>query len=152
MNYGFTTWPERQFYWEAMPQMSNSLNHPMNTGFSTYFYETLGGIKPDYKAPGFKEFIVNPVFQKELTQTSVSVPTPYGNIENAWEVKNGEFKMILSVPFNTKAKVSLALSELETLKINGSSWTDFKKANKAQLSEGSILVLGSGDYEIQYVK
>ena len=34
MNYGFTTWPERQFFWEDMDEQTNSLNHPMHSGFA----------------------------------------------------------------------------------------------------------------------
>ncbi len=37
MNSGFTTWPERQFEWEKMEGPTNSLNHPMHSGFAAYF-------------------------------------------------------------------------------------------------------------------
>ena len=152
MNYGFTTWPERQFYWDAMPEMSNSLNHPMNTGFSAYFFETLGGIKPIYEAPGFKEFTVNPVFQKEITQTSVSVPTPYGTIHNDWEVNDAQFIMNLLVPFNTKAKLELTQNELKTLSINDLKWAEFQMKNNTTWVNDSVLVLGSGAYRIEFEK
>lgn len=150
MNYGFTTWPERQFYWDSMPELSNSLNHPMNSGFAAYFFETLGGIKTAYETPGYKTFTVNPVFQKEITQTMVKVPTPYGMIQNEWEVKDAQFTMQLEVPFNTKAKLVLTKSEMETLKINGLTCTDFQKKYNANLVGNSILMIGSGGYEIEY--
>jgi alpha-L-rhamnosidase len=152
MNYGFTTWPERQFYWDAMPQLSNSLNHPMNSGFAAYFFETLGGIKTSYETSGFKEFTVNPIFQKEITQTTVKVPTPYGNIYNNWKLNDTHFSMDLNVPFNTKAKLVLTKSELASLTINGDSWADFQKKYKAQLVDNSVVLLGSGVYNIEYEK
>lgn len=151
MNYGFTTWPERQFYWEEMEVLSNSLNHPMHSGFAAYFFESLGGIKATHEAPGYKEFTVNPVFQKAITQTTVSVPTPYGNIDNSWETKGSNFSMDLRVPFNTKARLSITPEELKSLKINGESWGQFQSKNNTIIKD-SVLLLGSGYYEIEYVK
>lgn len=152
MNYGFTTWPERQFYWEEMEGLSNSLNHPMQSGFAAYFFEALGGIKSTYDASGYKEFTVNPIFPKTITQTTVNVPTPYGNIYNSWEINETNFSMNLKVPFNTKAKVILSPVELQSLKINGKTWEEFQKANKTITIDNSILILGSGAYQIEYVK
>ncbi len=152
MNFGFTTWPERQFYWDAMPQLSNSLNHPMNSGFAAYFFESLGGIKSTYESPGFKTFIVHPVVQKDLTQTRVTVPTPFGPIHNEWRVSDGHFSMDLDVPFNSKAKLVLTKNELATLTINGIKWTDFQKENKVPLKDDSMVVLGSGKYNVAYFK
>ncbi|WP_066630680.1 family 78 glycoside hydrolase catalytic domain [Labilibacter marinus] len=151
MNYGFTTWPERQFFWEDMEGLSNSLNHPMHSGFAAYFFESLGGIKTSYEAVGYKEFDVNPVFQKEITQTTVSVPTPYGNINNNWNIDDSQFSMQLTVPFNTKAKLTLTANELETLSINGINWVEYKKKNNIDLVNGA-LKLGSGKYLIKYNK
>ena len=152
MNLGFTTWPERQFYWDAMPHYSNSLNHPMNSGFAAYFFEILGGIQTTIDKPGFREFWVNPVFQLEITETSVTVPTPYGDINNSWEMENSKMTMNLEVPFNTKAKLVLSSCEMQKLKINDLSWNDFKMKNASELLDGSTIVLGSGVYEIEYVK
>ncbi len=152
MNSGFTTWPERQFEWETMEGPTNSLNHPMHSGFAAYFYESLGGIKSSTEAVGYKEFVVNPQFSKQITQTTVNIPTPYGTIHNNWEVHDANFSMTLEVPFNTKAKIILTQKELESLKINGVSFKDFQKENKSQTVYNSTLVLGSGKYTIEYFK
>jgi alpha-L-rhamnosidase len=151
MNSGFTTWPERQFEWEKMEGPSNSLNHPMHSGFAAYFYESLGGTKSSESNPGYKMFLVNPEFPSAITTTEVSVPTPYGTIKNEWEAANGVLRMNLHVPFNTKAKLVLTSSELESLKINGQSLEDFKKQNTLEIIEGAV-ILGSGKYEIKYSK
>ncbi len=152
VNYGFTTWPERQFYWEEMSELSNSLNHPMHSGFAAYFFESLGGIKATYEAPGYRQFTVNPIFQKAVTQATVSVPTPYGNIEHAWQITESDFSMNLKVPFNTSAKINISAEELKSLKVNGHAWEQFQKANKTAVITNSALVLGSGHYHIRYVK
>jgi alpha-L-rhamnosidase len=151
MNSGFTTWPERQFIWEEMEGPTNSLNHPMHSGFATYFYESLGGIKSSEYNPGFKVFTVNPEFSGEITNTEVSIPTPYGDISNTWNANNNVLSMNLEVPFNTKAKIILTTSELESLKINDESFEDFKKHNTLDIEDGAV-ILGSGNYTVEYLK
>ncbi len=152
VNYGFTTWPERQFFWDDMSGLSNSLNHPMHSGFAAYFFESLGGIKSTYNKTGYKEFTVNPIFPNEITQTTVNVPTPYGNIHNSWESKGGQFSMKLQIPFNTKAKLVLLEEEFKSLQINGIPWKKFHEENKIVIFDNSILVLGSGIYSLKYLK
>ncbi|WP_417444142.1 alpha-L-rhamnosidase [Joostella sp.] len=152
MNSGFTTWPERQFEWEKMEGPTNSLNHPMHSGFSAYFFESLGGIKSSVSKPGYKVFTVNPEFPIEITQTKISVPTPYGNINNNWTFKEGVLSMNLEVPFNTNGKLLLSPNELKSLTINGSSLEEFKKENQVTVQEESKVLIGSGNYKIMYNK
>ncbi|WP_396600643.1 alpha-L-rhamnosidase [Algibacter sp. R77976] len=151
MNSGFTTWPERQFVWEEMEGPTNSLNHPMHSGFAAYFYESLGGIKSSESDPGYKVFTVNPEYSSKITSTSVSVPTPYGVVTNDWTINNGVILMQLEVPFNTNAKIILTAEELESLKINNKNLEEFQNEYSA-VKEGSNVILGSGEYLIQYSK
>lgn len=151
MNYGFTTWPERQFFWEDMDDLSNSLNHPMHSGFAAYFYESLGGIKSTVEAPGYKSFTVNPVFQKAIKHTSVKVPTPYGDISNSWKCEESQFSMQLAVPFNTTAQVAISEKQIQSLSINGMTLQNFQKKNFADWSQGT-LTLGSGEYQMTYLR
>ncbi len=152
MNLGFTTWPERQIDWNIkLTDNGGSLNHPMHSGFAAYFYESIGGIKPIDTAPGFKEFTVNPQFANDITSSSVTVPTPYGNIHNSWNINNSNFSMHLQVPFNTKAKLVLSTEELKSLKINEKKWNKFQKQNQTKI-DGEYLLLGSGNYSIEYQK
>ena len=152
MNSGFTTWPERQFIWEDLEGPSNSLNHPMHSGFAAYFYESLGGITSSTEAPGFKHFTVNPEFSSKITETKVSVPTPFGNIANDWNFRDGNLEMHLTVPFNTKATLLLNEAEFTSLRINGKSFEDAKNEFNLKTQKGSNVVLGSGHYQITYVK
>ncbi len=150
MNSGFTTWPERQFVWEEMEGPTNSLNHPMHSGFAAYFYESLGGIKSSESNPGYKVFSVNTEFSSKITSTSVSIPTPYGNIKNDWTTNEGVLSMDLEVPFNTNAKLILSKNELKSLKINGLSFKDFQKRNIVKMNDDYNVVIGSGIYKISY--
>lgn len=152
MNSGFTTWPERQFEWEKMEGPTNSLNHPMHSGFAAYFYESLGGIKSSVKEAGYKEFNVNPQFPERITHTKVVVPTPYGDVQNTWHKDGEKFSMNLSVPFNTKARVILSENELLSLKINNKNFKDYQKEFKTEMIDNGTIILGSGSYELQYLK
>ncbi|AQS94341.1 hypothetical protein BXQ17_09820 [Polaribacter sp. BM10] len=152
MNSGFTTWPERQFIWEEMEGPSNSLNHPMHSGFAAYFYESLGGIQSSTEKAGFKQFIVNPEFSGQISSTQVSVPTPFGSIKNNWTSEGGLLTMNLEVPFNTEAKIILDKKEFESLKINDTSFDAFKDKNQIVIADTTNILLGSGTYKIKYQK
>jgi len=152
MNSGFTTWPERQFIWEEMEGPTNSLNHPMHSGFAAYFFESLGGIKSSITAPGFKQFTVNPEFPSKITHTKVTVPTPYGIIKNEWKSEKGKLSINLQVPFNTNAKLILNTEELESLEINGIPFETYQKEQNVKVSNKTNVILGSGIYDIVYDK
>ena len=150
MNSGFTTWPERQFVWDEMKGPTNSLNHPMHSGFAAYFFESLGGIRPSTEHAGFKEFSIEPQYPRHLSSTKVAVPSPYGTIQNDWEIKEGRFVMNLKVPFNTRAKLVLSEEEFQSLEINGQTLETYKLEQDIGISEETTLIIGSGDYVIQY--
>ena len=152
MNKGFTTWPERQFEWEKMEGPTNSLNHPMHSGFAAYFYESLGGVKSTLGGAGYKEFIINPEFSSQITSANVSVPTPYGEINNDWIFNEGSLTMSLEVPFNTKARLVLNEKELGSFKLNGKFLEEFIKNSEVKIINGSTVILGSGSYKINYLK
>lgn len=150
LNYGFTTWPERQFEWEKKEGLTNSLNHPMHSGFAAYFFEMLAGIKPIYSKPGYKEFTVKPIFPSAINETNVDIPTPYGKIHNSWEITDDKLAMNLKVPFNTKARLLLSATELQSLTINGTPWNKFRDKYEVEIIYESAVVLGSGSYQLTY--
>ncbi len=152
MNYGFTTWPERQFFWEEMAELTNSLNHPMHSGFAAYFFETLGGIKSSCDKPGYKAFTINPIFPKTLTHAAVEIPTPYGSINSRWEAGSNDFTMDLHVPFNTEARLILSETECETLRINDKKWEVSNEKHPLGSKDKPSVILGSGEYKISYQK
>lgn len=140
LNTGFTTWPERQFDWSTGIEFSNSLNHPMHSGFAAYFYERLGGIRPVEESPGYKQFIIDPVAPNVIDEANARVISPYGVITNQWTRHGEVFSMTLSIPFNTTAALPLTTAKPGTVKVNGEAWQASSKS----------LTLGSGIYTISY--
>jgi alpha-L-rhamnosidase len=144
MNSGFTTWPERQFVWEEMKGPTNSLNHPMHSGFAAYFYESLGGIKSSTTQAGYQTFFVDPKFPSKLENIKISVPTPYGEIKNEWIKKQGKVSMKLKIPFNTMAKLPFTNVNKNSIQINSKTIEELNQNNL------DPIVLGSGNYKITF--
>jgi len=60
--------------------------------------------------------------------------------------------MTLEVPFNTKAKLILTPSEIASLKVNGKDFKVFQNDNPIKKVNGTYVILGSGIYNISYIK
>ncbi|RZV36471.1 MAG: alpha-rhamnosidase [Acidimicrobiales bacterium] len=82
-----------------------SLNHPFHGGYDAWFYTGLGGIKPDPDMPGYKHFVLSPVFPEGLNSVSVELETGYGLIRSAWTREGEEISWTFNVPPNTQATV-----------------------------------------------
>jgi alpha-L-rhamnosidase len=136
---GFTTWPERQFDWSTDIEFTNSLNHPMHSGFAAYFYERLGGIRPVGDAPGYKEFIIDPAAPASIDHADTQITSPFGKIENKWVKADGRMTMELAIPFNTRARLPLSTAQPGTVTVNDEDWPE---------GEGT---LGSGRYVVSYL-
>ena len=132
-----TTWPEVPYNWpKGRRYLRNSFNHPMHSGFAASFHESLGGIRPDEKHPGFKHFFLKPSFLPGLAWANVSHKSPYGVIKSSWRRNNETLVWSFSVPENTTAEVYLDSYSIEQLRLN------------ALAIEKNIFTLKSGDYTL----
>lgn len=84
-----------------------SLNHPFHGGYDGWFYQGLGGIRPMENSVGFQEFILKPVFPRDLDHADVSFTTGYGEIKSSWQRVGNQIKWDISIPQNTQALVTL---------------------------------------------
>ncbi|MDA3925701.1 MAG: hypothetical protein PF904_13460 [Kiritimatiellae bacterium] len=83
----------------------NSHNHAMFAGVSSSFYTRLAGISAG--APGFKEIKIKPCFPASLNFAEAEVNTPYGKVFSRWQREGAHFTLMLSVPVNTTALLTL---------------------------------------------
>lgn len=111
---GLSTWPERRFEWKKV-RFSNSFNHPMNGGFAAFMHESLGGVRPDPSAPGYKQFILKPHLTKQLEWVKNSIESPYGPIRSQWKNDNDSFSWEVEVPPNTTATLFIPCAADQTL-------------------------------------
>jgi hypothetical protein len=72
-----------------------------------YFFQGLGGIRPDTAAPGFKRAIISPLVVPQLSYTNCSYTSPYGTFVSNWRLSNGGLAMDITIPANTSASVSV---------------------------------------------
>ena len=101
---GFTTWPEQADEFSPTERITNrSLNHPMQSGFASWFHESVGGIRP--AAPGFKRIELKPHGYTQLAWAKVEHDSLYGPIKSNWQVKNGKLSWQISIPVNTSATI-----------------------------------------------
>jgi alpha-L-rhamnosidase len=99
---GLSTWPERQFEWKR-EEFRNSLNHPMQGGFTAFMHESVGGIQPTFDHPGYKHFTMKPHLTGELEWAKAGMQSPYGTIRSEWKSSAGQFKWTVEVPANSRA-------------------------------------------------
>ncbi|KPI43285.1 uncharacterized protein AB675_7167 [Cyphellophora attinorum] len=82
-----------------------SFNHHALGSCVSWLHEYAGGIKA--LSPGWKTFAVKPEINRALTWVEVGFESPYGRIESRWELDGDSFVMMVLVPPNTHALVSL---------------------------------------------
>lgn len=147
---GLSTWPERQFEWKK-EEFRNSLNHPMQGGFTAFMHESIGGIQPSLDQPGYKHFTLKPHLTNELKWAKTSMESPYGTIRSDWESTPKEFKWTVEVPANTTATLYFPFQQGEALNDGETSLktgTLVKEGNQSWLEQK----FGSGTYHFTVVR
>ena len=109
VNRGATTIWER---WDSiMPDGSfetsgmNSLNHYAYGSIGDWMYRKVAGI--NQIEPGYRRFLVRPMFVKGIEEAEASLESPYGKIVSAWSCKNKKIHVKVQVPPNTNAVIYL---------------------------------------------
>ncbi|WP_063710261.1 family 78 glycoside hydrolase catalytic domain [Rhodopirellula sp. SWK7] len=120
---GLSTWPERRFEWKK-ERYRNSFNHPMNGGFAAFMHESLGGIRPQVSAPGYKHFRLQPYLTNHLEWVNASVDSPYGLVRSEWKNEADAFLWDIEIPVNTTATIWIPYSQGMKLIENGHPFSE----------------------------
>ena len=91
--------------WDAGPDSSQ--NHFMLGHIEEWFYHDLAGIGVDPEGPGFKRIVIAPNPVGDLTWARAKYESVRGEIESAWTIVDGKFRLGVSLPPNTTATVFL---------------------------------------------
>ena len=143
---GVTTWPERQFEY-ATEEWSRSMNHPMHSGFASFFYQSIGGINPE--AAGFRKILFKPAFPENLAYASVSTQSPYGEIVSKWQRNGDIINWEIKIPHNSTAKIEM-LPDYLLMKCNNGA--GFSLYTHTPENNTPVLFLGSGMYTLSVKK
>jgi alpha-L-rhamnosidase len=94
--------------WELRKGMGmNSHNHPVLGCIDPWFFKYLGGINVDETAPGFQSFYIKPVIVDGIDFVNTSLNTLKGVIKSSWKRRDEVVSMTITVPWNSKAKVTV---------------------------------------------
>ncbi|MDX1286375.1 MAG: family 78 glycoside hydrolase catalytic domain, partial [Draconibacterium sp.] len=100
-----TTWE----HWRGeRSRIHNCYNAP-----GSWFYQSIGGIKPLEDFPGYKRFVIAPRPPKTLTWAKTTKETPYGTVVVNWKKEQENFVIEASIPTGSTAKLELPESITE---------------------------------------
>jgi len=108
--------------WPIDAKSDVSMNHIMFGEIGSWFYKSLGGIRPDQENPGFKNIILRPSFVEGLSNVASNHTSPFGEIISSWSKNKKNVTYSVTIPPNSTAdfevpekykikKVSLSLTE-----------------------------------------
>ena len=110
-NEATTTWE----YWSG----ERSRIHNCYNGIGTWFYQAVGGIRPDENNPGYKHIYIEPQIPTGVTWAKTTKESPYGTISVDWQLEpSGKLSMNISLPVGTTATVILPSTAKNCL-VNG---------------------------------
>ncbi|KAL2811588.1 bacterial alpha-L-rhamnosidase-domain-containing protein [Aspergillus granulosus] len=87
------------------PGEMTSFNHYALGSIANWLHTSVGGIAP--LEPGWKTIRIRPVVGGALQWAEAQFDGPYGEVKCRWEVRNGEFRMVVQIPPNSKALITL---------------------------------------------
>ena len=117
---GTSLWERKGAFNPAtMEEPNRSLSHPFQGGYDAWFYLGLGGIRPDWSAPGFKRVVLKPAFPDALDWVEVDYPSGYGLIRSHWKREGNELEWTVNIPPNTSATLALRRDDVSEVSING---------------------------------
>ncbi len=120
---------------------------PLGGSLGFWFYYSLAGIQPDPAAPGFKNVIIKPEFNKELSWVKGEYQSLYGTIKSEWIRDKDKFVVNIQIPANTSARIILPTSTFSDISESGNMLTNRNDITFISSEHGkSVIETGSGDY------
>ncbi len=111
---GTSLWERKGAFDPAtMEAPHRSLSHPFQGGYDAWFFQGLGGIRPNAEKPGFQHFFLQPVFPKRLDWVQVDLESHYGLISSHWKREQKSVHWNVIVPPNASATIVLAGTSLD---------------------------------------
>lgn len=116
--------------------------HNCYNGIGSWFYQAIGGIRPDEEEPGYKKVWIEPQIPKGVTWAKTTKETPYGLLSVDWELKGNEMDIDLTIPIGCTAYVVLPQT------------TGEYKLNNQLIKKGknNNIILEAGRYRIAFNK
>jgi len=82
--------------------------HNCYNGIGTWFYQAVGGIRPDENTPGYRHVNIEPQIPNGVTWAKTTKETPYGTIAVDWQlIPSQELNLNVTLPVGISATVVL---------------------------------------------
>jgi alpha-L-rhamnosidase len=133
-------------HWELSDD-TFSHNHPMFGSISTWLFRWLAGIQANPQAKGFDHFSIRPQPVEGITWVEAEYKSARGTIRVFWERNEEEFVLKITIPPNTRAKVFMPTSDIESIREIRSLGTDSAGNWARNAGDGyGVCEIGSGTY------
>ena len=114
--------------------------HNCYNGIGAWFYQAIGGIRPDSNHPGYRRVIISPQIPDGITWAKTSKETPYGKLVVDWEIKDKMLCMNVTIPPGCTALLELP-ENVSEYTIDGKPFKSIRADSKE---------IKSGKYNIAY--
>jgi alpha-L-rhamnosidase len=130
----------------------NSFNHYAYGAVGNWLYTDVAGIRTDEENPGYKYIIINPHPVDTLKYARAEYRSMYGKILSGWEYQGDHIKLHIVIPPNTRAKVFLPASKIDTITESGASINKNAHIKYLASEAGKTIVeIGSGEYNFAMI-
>jgi alpha-L-rhamnosidase len=129
-----TTWE----HWNG----NRSRIHNCYNGIGSWFYQAVGGIRPDENTPAYRKVFIQPQIPEGVTWARTFKETPYGTLIVNWELKKKTLKMDITIPVGTDAGVIIPAG-VKKYKLD-------RKELDLPGEKPALVPLKSGKYTIRY--
>src|SRR6185312_555824 len=121
----------------------NSFNHYAYGAVGDWMYRTVGGIRPDDKAPGYRHVTIGPQPGGGITSARATYQSRYGQFVSSWKLDAaGQMTLDVTVPGNTTATVEIPAASRWAVTEGG------RPVGGVTMAGGNAVVtVGSGSYK-----
>lgn len=129
----------------------NSFNHYSYGAIGDWMYRTITGIDTDVEAPGYKHILIAPKPGGNLSYAKAELVTVYGPVRSSWTIDAGVMTVMVTIPPNTRATVTLPEAAGKTVTEGETPLKNLKTLGDPHpVQEDIRLTLGSGTYHFSY--
>jgi len=113
--------------------------HNCYNGIGSWFYQAVGGIRPDENNPGYKHIFIEPQIPNGVTWAKTTKETPYGTISLDWKlIPSQELNLNISLPVGITATIVLP-ANAQSYSMNGES---------IPVENSKTVEIGNGNYNL----
>jgi alpha-L-rhamnosidase len=126
----------------------NSFNHYSLGSVGEWLYRHVAGIDQEPRSSGYKHIVIHPHPGGGLTSARAEYDSVRGRIASEWEVVDGMFQLIVTIPANTTATVHVPARDGGAITESDHPLERAEGVELLSLEDGeAVVAVGSGRYE-----